>query len=204
MNSHRPHWQTENVRRKANLRTIREGIIYICTEMTTICGGQFIIISYGDFPITAPEKKRPTVTIYSDGGCRPNPGPGGWAAILRYGDVEKELTGGEAATTNNRMELTAVTRALEALKVPCDVTIVTDSEYIANAFKQKWIDKWKRNGWKTASKDPVKNQDLWITLDALISKHAVTWEWTRGHAGHAENERCDVLATEVRQRMFGT
>lgn len=153
---------------------------------------------------TEKKAKRPAVIIYSDGGCKPNPGPGAWAAILRYNEVEKELTGGESATTNNRMELTAVTRALETLKVPCDVTVVTDSEYMANAFKQKWIDKWKRNGWKTASKEPVKNQDLWVTLDALIAKHNVTWEWTRGHCGHSENERCDELATLTRQKMFGS
>lgn len=145
---------------------------------------------------------RPTVTIFCDGGCKPNPGAGAWAAILRYGEKEKELSGGECLTTNNRMELTAVTRALEELKVPCDVRIVTDSEYLANAFRQKWIEKWKKNGWKTAAKEPVKNKDLWVELDALIAKHHVTWEWTKGHAGHAENERCDVLATETRMRLF--
>jgi ribonuclease HI len=145
----------------------------------------------------------PKVTIFCDGGCRPNPGPGAWAAILRFGAKEKELSGGEAKTTNNRMELTAVTRALEELKVPCNVTIVTDSEYLANAFRQKWIDNWKRNGWKTSTKEPVKNRDLWEVLDVLIRKHKVTWEWTRGHAGHIENERCDVLATETRIKLFG-
>ena len=150
-----------------------------------------------------PKPKRHQVTIFCDGGCRPNPGNGGWGAILRYGEVEKELSGAEPDTTNNRMELTAVTRALEALKVPCDVTIVTDSEYLANAFRQNWIGKWKKNGWKTASKDPVKNQDLWIVLDALIAKHNVKWEWTKGHAGHAENERCDELATQARVKQFG-
>lgn len=141
--------------------------------------------------------QRPRVTVFTDGGCRPNPGPGGWGAILRCKELklEQELSGYEAETTNNRMELTAVTRAIETLKVPCDVTVVTDSEYLANAFRQGWLAKWKRNGWKTASKDPVKNQDLWIALDALILKHAVRWEWTRGHIGHPENERCDELAT---------
>jgi len=148
-------------------------------------------------------KSRPKVTIFCDGGSRPNPGPGAWAAILRSGGKEKEISGGEPETTNNRMELTAVTRALETLKVPCDVTVVTDSEYLANAFRQKWIDKWKRNGWKTASKDPVKNKDLWEALDALIARHHVTWEWCRGHSGHAENERCDELATETRRALFG-
>ena len=148
-------------------------------------------------------KKLPRVTIYCDGGCKPNPGPGAWAAILRSDTKEKELSGGEAQTTNNRMELTAVTRALETLKTRCDVTVVTDSEYLANAFRQKWIDKWKRNGWKSASKEPVKNQDLWVALDALIQQHQVHWEWCKGHAGHTENERCDVLATLTRQNMFG-
>jgi ribonuclease HI len=143
------------------------------------------------------------VEIFCDGGSRPNPGPGAWAAILRYGDAEKEISGGEADTTNNRMELTAVTRALETLKRPCDVHVVTDSEYLANAFRQGWIEKWKRNGWKTASKEPVKNQDLWMALDALVAKHRVTWEWTKGHAGHPENERCDELVCETRIKMFG-
>lgn len=146
---------------------------------------------------------RPAVTIFCDGGCKPNPGAGAWAAILRSGAKETELTGGEAKTTNNRMELTAVTRALEALKIPCDVAIVTDSQYLMNAFKEGWITKWKRNGWKTAAKEPVKNKELWEALDALIAKHHVTWKWTRGHAGHTENERCDVLASETRMRMFG-
>jgi ribonuclease HI len=149
------------------------------------------------------DTKRPKVTIFSDGGCQPNPGNGAWAAILQYGDKQKELTGGEAATTNNRMELTAATRALEELKKPCEVTIVTDSEYLANAFRQKWIDRWKRNGWITSQKEPVKNKDLWVVLDELISRHHVKWEWTRGHSGHPENERCDELATETRIRMFG-
>ncbi|MCZ7644495.1 MAG: ribonuclease HI [Planctomycetota bacterium] len=144
----------------------------------------------------------PGVTIFSDGGCKPNPGPGGWAAILRYDgkDAEKELSGYEPDTTNNRMELTAATRALEALKRPCRVTMVTDSEYLANAFTQGWMAKWKRNGWKTAGKQPVKNQDLWVVLDELLAKHEVSWEWVRGHAGHAENERCDELATLARER----
>ena len=148
---------------------------------------------------------RPQVTIFSDGGCRPNPGSGGWAALLRCPEkeIEKELSGYEPDTTNNRMELTAVTRALETLKVPCDVTVVTDSEYMANAFRQGWLAKWKRNGWKTAAKEPVKNQDLWIALDALIAKHRVRWEWTRGHVGHPENERCDELATRAREARGG-
>ena len=145
----------------------------------------------------------PQVTIFCDGGCSPNPGPGAWAAILRCGKVEKELSGGEARTTNNRMELTAVTRALEALTGPCNVTVVTDSEYVANAFLQKWIEKWKRNGWKTSTKEPVKNQELWVVLDALAAKHRVNWQWCRGHSGHPENERCDQMVAAVRSKLFG-
>jgi ribonuclease HI len=152
---------------------------------------------------TASPKPRPKVTIFCDGGCRPNPGDGGWAAILRCGKVEKELSGAEADTTNNRMELTAVTRALEALKETCDVTVVTDSEYLANAFRQHWLANWKRKGWKTSDKKPVKNKDLWMALDEQVGRHHVTWEWTRGHAGHSENERCDELATHARVAKFG-
>jgi ribonuclease HI len=149
------------------------------------------------------DKTMPQVTIFCDGGCSPNPGAGGWAAILRCGGVEKEFSGGEAQTTNNRMELTAVTRALEALKEPCQVKVVTDSEYLANAFRQKWLEKWKRNGWKTSTKEPVKNQDLWVALDALAATHRITWEWCRGHSGHPENERCDEMVGEVRRKLFG-
>lgn len=149
------------------------------------------------------EAKPTKVEIFCDGGSRPNPGAGAWAAILRYGGVEKEISGGEANTTNNRMELTALTRALETLKRPCAVHVVTDSEYLANAFRQGWIEKWKRNGWKTASKDSVKNQDLWMALDQLVATHRVTWEWTKGHAGHPENERCDELVNKTRAELFG-
>jgi len=150
------------------------------------------------------ELQRERVFIFSDGGSKPNPGSGGWAAILKWPEkkIEKELSGAEHQTTNNRMELTAVTRALEELKIPCDVTVVTDSEYLANAFRQKWLAGWKRNGWKTASKEPVKNQDLWRALDELVAQHHITWEWTRGHTGHPENERCDELATEARERLI--
>ncbi len=145
--------------------------------------------------------KRPQVRIYCDGGCRPNPGPGGWGAILQYPEkkTEKELSGYAPNTTNNQMELTAVIRALDALKVPCDIMVVTDSKYLANAFRQKWLEKWKRNGWKTASKAPVKNKELWQTLDELAGKHHIEWTWIKGHAGHPENERCDELATEARE-----
>lgn len=147
------------------------------------------------------DKARPHVTIYSDGGSKPNPGPGGWAAILRCASParEREISGYEPNTTNNRMELTAVAMALDTLKMPCDVVVVTDSQYLANAFRQGWLEKWKRNGWRTAGKEPVKNQDLWLILDAAIARHRVRWEWTRGHSGHEENERCDVLATEARE-----
>lgn len=133
------------------------------------------------------------VEIFTDGACRGNPGPGGWGAILRLGGREKELWGGEAQTTNNRMELTAVIRALEALKRPVDARVHTDSQYVINGI-QTWIVGWKRNGWKTADKKPVKNADLWQALDALAAGHRLEWVWVKGHAGHPENERADALA----------
>ncbi len=145
------------------------------------------------------EQSTPTVTIYSDGGAQPNPGAGGWAAILIYGDVQKEISGGEADTTNNRMELTAAVRALEALNRPCRVVFYTDSQYLKNGITT-WIKNWKKNGWRTANRKPVLNQDLWEALDAQTAKHNITWKWTRGHAGDVYNERCDVLATEARER----
>lgn len=133
------------------------------------------------------------VDIFTDGACSGNPGPGGWAAILRTGEHEKELSGGERATTNNRMELTAVIRALEALKRRSDVTIHTDSKYVMDGLTQ-WLPKWKKNGWKTADKKPVKNDDLWRELDVLCARHELKWRWVRGHSGHPENERADQLA----------
>ncbi len=133
------------------------------------------------------------VEAYTDGACSGNPGPGGWGVILRWKGVEKELKGGEPETTNNRMELMAAIQALEALKRPVTITIHTDSQYVKNGITQ-WIHGWKRNGWKTAGKDPVKNADLWQRLDALVAKHSVSFEWVRGHAGHPENERADELA----------
>jgi ribonuclease HI len=148
-------------------------------------------------------KRRPKVWITSDGSAKPNPGAGAWAAILRSARKEKEISGGEPETTNNRMELTALVRALQELRMPCEVTVVTDSQYLMKAFNEHWIDKWKQNGWRTAGKDPVKNQDLWIELDDLLSQHEVTWEWCKGHAGHADNERVDVLAAETRKKLFG-
>ncbi|WP_456407715.1 ribonuclease HI [Thiolapillus sp.] len=133
------------------------------------------------------------VRLYTDGACKGNPGPGGWGVLLRYGDVEKELWGGDSATTNNRMELQAVIEGLLALTRPSRVTIVTDSQYVKNGMTQ-WIHNWKRNGWKTAARKPVKNADLWQRLDDLVHKHDVHWEWVRGHSGHPENERADQLA----------
>ena len=133
------------------------------------------------------------VEIYSDGACRGNPGPGGWGALLRMQGTEKEIFGGEAATTNNRMELTAVIRALEALKRPSRVRLYTDSQYVQKGISE-WIGAWKRRGWKTADKKPVKNVDLWQELDALNAMHEVKWNWVKGHAGHPENERADQLA----------
>ena len=136
------------------------------------------------------------VEIFTDGACTGNPGPGGWGAILRAGTQEKELSGGERATTNNRMELTAAIRAFEALKVPTEVTISTDSRYVMDGAT-KWMANWKRNGWKTADKKPVKNEDLWRALEAAAAPHKVTWRWVKGHDGHPENERCDALAREA-------
>jgi ribonuclease HI len=133
------------------------------------------------------------VEMFTDGACRGNPGPGGWAAILRYGQVEKELSGYDPDTTNNRMELMAAIAGLEALKRPCRVRLYSDSQYLRDGIS-KWIHAWKRRDWRTADKKPVKNVDLWQRLDAVATRHAVTWEWVRGHAGHPENERADALA----------
>ena len=133
------------------------------------------------------------VEIFTDGACSGNPGPGGWGAILRYGDMERELSGGEDHTTNNRMELMAAISALEALKTPCKVILNTDSNYLKDGIT-KWIKNWKRNGWRTASKDPVKNAELWQRLEAALGRHEIHWKWVKGHAGHAENERADELA----------
>jgi ribonuclease HI len=135
----------------------------------------------------------PEVEIFTDGACRGNPGPGGWAAILRYRDTEKELSGGEAATTNNRMEMTAAIAALEALKRPCRVRLYTDSQYLRDGIVQ-WLRGWKARNWRTADKKPVKNVDLWQRLDAATTPHQIEWLWVRGHAGHPENERADALA----------
>ena len=138
---------------------------------------------------------RPKVVIHTDGACSGNPGPGGWGAILESGAHRKELRGGEALTTNNRMELTAAIEALEALKVPSDVELYTDSNYLRDGIT-KWIRKWKTNGWRTADKKPVRNAELWQRLEEACARHDVRWHWVRGHAGHDENERADELARE--------
>jgi ribonuclease HI len=140
------------------------------------------------------------VVIHTDGACSGNPGPGGWGAILHWGDHEKELRGGKPMTTNNRMELMAAISALESLKRPCAVDIHTDSQYLRNGIMQ-WINTWKRNGWRTASRDPVKNVDLWKRLDAALHTHKVRWHWVKGHAGHDLNERADELAREAIREM---
>ncbi len=142
------------------------------------------------------------VTIYSDGGAKPNPGVGGWAALLIWGEYEKEISGGEKNTSNNRMELTAAIRALEALNRPCPIEFYTDSEYLKNGITN-WIRGWQRNGWKTASGDPVQNQDLWMRLHELTQKYKdINWHWTRGHAGDPNNERVDQLATAARTKVM--
>ena len=135
-----------------------------------------------------------TVLLFTDGACSGNPGPGGWGAILRYGTAEKELSGGEANTTNNRMELSAVINGLAALKEPCRVTIQSDSRYVVDAIEKGWARSWKQNGWRKADKKPALNSDLWEKLLTLLDIHDVTFVWIKGHAGHPENERCDQLA----------
>jgi ribonuclease HI len=133
------------------------------------------------------------VKIWTDGACSGNPGPGGWGALMRYGDSERELYGGAADTTNNRMELTAALEALNALKEECEVDLTTDSQYVKGGITG-WIHGWKKNGWKTAAKKPVKNAELWQALDEAVSRHKVNWHWVKGHAGHPENEKADELA----------
>lgn len=140
------------------------------------------------------------VEIFTDGACKGNPGPGGWGALLRMGANEKELSGGEAHTTNNRMEMTAAIRALEALREPCEVSLHTDSKYLIDGIT-KWIHGWKKKGWKNAAKKPVVNEDLWRELDTIAGKHKVTWHWVRGHSGHAENERVDQLASDAAEAV---
>lgn len=143
------------------------------------------------------------IEIFTDGACKGNPGPGGWGALLRLGTKEKELCGGEPLTTNNRMELTAVIRALQALKRHSKVKLHTDSQYVQKGISE-WIDGWKRRGWKTADKKPVKNVDLWLQLDQLAAQHDIEWLWVRGHTGHEGNERADLLANQGCSDQAGT
>lgn len=143
------------------------------------------------------------VYIFSDGACSGNPGPGGYGTILRFGDVQKELSGGSADTTNNRMELTGVIEGLKALKEPCDVVLTTDSKYVVDSITKKWVYSWQKNGWKKADKKPALNVDLWQQLLPLLEIHRVEFVWVKGHAGHPENERCDQLAVAQRNLYSG-
>ena len=143
------------------------------------------------------------VELFTDGACLGNPGPGGWAALLRWGGVEKMLAGGEAITTNNRMELMAAIAGLEALKRPCSVELTTDSRYVQQGIEQ-WLAKWRANGWRTADKQPVKNQELWQRLAGACARHHIRWAWVRGHSGHPENERVDRAAREQAEHFKGT
>ena len=143
-----------------------------------------------------------TVEIFTDGACSGNPGPGGWGTILRYNGVEKELCGGEAETTNNRMEMMAAIEALNTLKRPCHVILTTDSSYVRDGIT-KWVHGWQKNGWKTADKKPVKNVELWQSLLEAASRHSVEWHWVKGHAGHPENERADALASAAALTQTG-
>lgn len=144
------------------------------------------------------------VDIYTDGACSGNPGPGGWGAVLVYGERERELSGGEAHTTNNRMELTAAIRALEALREPCEVLLTTDSKYLCDGLDKKWAEGWRRRGWKKSDGSPALNPDLWERLLSLCATHRVTISWIRGHAGHEYNERCDRLAVAAAEQFKNT
>jgi ribonuclease HI len=141
------------------------------------------------------------IEIFTDGACSGNPGPGGWGVLLRYGDHEKMLSGAEAETTNNRMELMAAIKGLMALNQHCDVKVVTDSQYVKKGITE-WLENWKKKGWKTAGNKPVKNQDLWELLDAQVRRHTVEWEWVKGHAGHPENEQADLLARQAIESLL--
>lgn len=140
-----------------------------------------------------PNSSHKAVELFTDGACSGNPGPGGWGALLRYKGTEKELSGAEPETTNNRMELMAAIEGLKAIKTACSVTLYTDSKYVLQGVTE-WMDGWKSRGWKTADKKPVKNQDLWMALDEQVNRHHITWQWVKGHNGHIENERVDELA----------
>ena len=141
-------------------------------------------------------KNKNIVHIFTDGACKGNPGPGGWGAIMKYGDHVKELNGYSSKTTNNIMEITAVIEALKSLNRPCTIILTTDSNYVKNGITQ-WIHNWKKKGWKTANKNPVKNKDCWLQLDAEAQRHKIEWKWVKGHSGHPENERADELANEA-------
>ncbi len=175
----------------------KEIVTLSAKEIVTLSAKEIVTLSAKEI-VTLSAKQIATVSakqvvIHADGACRGNPGPGGWGAILSTGDHEKEIFGGERHTTNNRMEVTAVIRALESLKVRCDINVYTDSQYVQKGISE-WMPSWKRRGWRTAGKKPVKNVDLWQRLDALASGHSVRWHWVKGHAGHDGNERADVLA----------
>jgi len=143
------------------------------------------------------------VQVFTDGACSGNPGPGGWGAVVRFGDKERELCGGADDTTNNRMELTAAIEGLRALNEPCEVVLTTDSTYVKDGIT-RWLANWKKNGWKTAAKKAVKNQDLWQELDQQTSRHTVQWQWVKGHSGHPENERADALANQGMDKVKGS
>ena len=143
------------------------------------------------------------VTIYTDGACSGNPGPGGWGAILRYQNIERAISGGEASTTNNRMELTAVLRAFSLLREPCEVTLCSDSKYVMDGLSKGWAKSWKRNGWRKGDKKPALNPDLWDALLTVTAPHVIHYQWIRGHAGHPENERCDAMAVAESQKFRG-
>ncbi len=143
------------------------------------------------------------VTIYTDGACSGNPGPGGWGAILRYRNIERAISGGEAETTNNRMELTAVLRAFSLLKEPCEVTLCSDSKYVMDGLSKGWAESWRRNGWRKSDKKPALNADLWQQLLEAVQPHKIHYQWIKGHAGHPENERCDAMAVAESQKFRG-
>ena len=150
--------------------------------------------------MTGATQRAMRVELFTDGACLGNPGPGGWGALLRAGAREKELSGGEAQTTNNRMELMAAIAGLESLKRPCAVALTTDSQYVKRGVEE-WMTRWRANGWRTSDRKPVKNQDLWERLSAAVAEHRITWHWVKGHAGHAENERVDRLARDAALRI---
>lgn len=150
------------------------------------------------------KEERKKVDLFTDGACSGNPGPGGYGAILRFGEAEKELSGGESSTTNNRMELMAVIAGLQSLKTPCDVTVYSDSKYVVDAIEKGWAKKWQQNGWKRGASKPALNQDLWQILLDLLDEQQVTFCWVRGHDGHPENERCDRLAVAESKKYGGT